>query len=252
MAFRYPTPFREAACVRMLAGQRVEGLAAELGVSVATLHRWKAQALVDVGRKAGLKSYEPTSFPAQDDGSRTSRPSSRSSRPPVPCSTARKSSAQKARAGRPRADRLGYSGRISCRVVGMNRSTFRNHKTRHPSNRDVQRVLLGDTIKELHIASRSTYGVRRMKAALFHERGLSSVHRDRHACGEAAERASHRFVTSFSSERSVGTSPDGGDQQSGTSKSVLWVQLLVSQHPHASPFMKVFAAAQYRLFQGEE
>jgi putative transposase len=54
----------------------------------------------------------------------------------------------------------------------MNRSTYRHQKTRHPSNRDVRRILLGDTITELHVASRSTYGVRRMKAALFHERGL--------------------------------------------------------------------------------
>jgi HTH-like domain len=57
-------------------------------------------------------------------------------------------------------------------VVGMNRSTYRHQQTRHPSNRDVRRILLGDTIKELHVASRSAYGVRRMKAALFHERGL--------------------------------------------------------------------------------
>ncbi len=54
----------------------------------------------------------------------------------------------------------------------MNRSTYRHQRTKHPSNRDVRRILLGDTIKELHAASRSTYGVRRMKAALFHERGL--------------------------------------------------------------------------------
>jgi transposase len=59
MPFTYPTPFREAACERMLAGERVEELAEELGVSIATLHRWKTQALIDSGRKAGLKSYEP-------------------------------------------------------------------------------------------------------------------------------------------------------------------------------------------------
>ena len=54
----------------------------------------------------------------------------------------------------------------------MNRSTYRHQKTRHPSNRDVRRLLLTDTIKEIHLASRSTYGVRRIRAALFHERGL--------------------------------------------------------------------------------
>ena len=59
MAFRYPTSFREAACERMLEGERPEELAAELGVSTATLFRWKKQALIDAGRKPGTKSHEP-------------------------------------------------------------------------------------------------------------------------------------------------------------------------------------------------
>jgi transposase InsO family protein len=54
----------------------------------------------------------------------------------------------------------------------MNRSTYRHQKTRHPSNQAVRRILLADTIKEIHLASRSTYGSWRMRAALFHERGL--------------------------------------------------------------------------------
>jgi transposase InsO family protein len=54
----------------------------------------------------------------------------------------------------------------------MNRSTFHGQKTRHPSNRDVRRMLLGDTITELHVASRGTYGMRRIRAALSFERGL--------------------------------------------------------------------------------
>jgi putative transposase len=54
----------------------------------------------------------------------------------------------------------------------MNRSTYRHQKTRHPSNREIRRILLADTITELHVASRATYGMRRMRAALLHERGL--------------------------------------------------------------------------------
>jgi putative transposase len=34
------------------------------------------------------------------------------------------------------------------------------------------RRLLSDVVTELHVASRSTYGVRRLRAALWHERGL--------------------------------------------------------------------------------
>jgi transposase len=59
MAFRYPTPLRVAACERLLTGERPEELADELGVSAATLYRWKKQALIDAGRRPGVKSYEP-------------------------------------------------------------------------------------------------------------------------------------------------------------------------------------------------
>ena len=34
-------------------------LAVELGIAAATLYRWKHQALIDAGRKPGVKSYEP-------------------------------------------------------------------------------------------------------------------------------------------------------------------------------------------------
>ena len=36
----------------------------------------------------------------------------------------------------------------------------------------MRRLLLADVVTELHVASRSAYGVRRMKASLWHERGL--------------------------------------------------------------------------------
>ena len=59
MAFTYPTAFRESACRRLLADERPEDLAAGLDVSAATLYRWKKQALIDAGRRPGIKSYEP-------------------------------------------------------------------------------------------------------------------------------------------------------------------------------------------------
>ena len=59
MGFSYPTQFRDEACRRMLDGEQVESLAIEFGVAAATLYRWKHQALVDAGRKPGIKSYEP-------------------------------------------------------------------------------------------------------------------------------------------------------------------------------------------------
>jgi hypothetical protein len=54
MAFRYSASVREAACRRMLAGERVEEVAGDLEMSAATLYRWKRQALVDVGHELRL------------------------------------------------------------------------------------------------------------------------------------------------------------------------------------------------------
>jgi putative transposase len=67
---------------------------------------------------------------------------------------------------------LGYSERFACRLVGVGRSTFRYEKTRPPSKLEIRRVLLTDVIAEIHAASRGTYGVRRVRAALLYERGL--------------------------------------------------------------------------------
>jgi len=59
MPFTYSTSFREAACVRLVAGERPEELHGELKVATATLYRWKKQALIDAGLRSGTKSFEP-------------------------------------------------------------------------------------------------------------------------------------------------------------------------------------------------
>jgi transposase-like protein len=58
MPFRYSSEFRHQVCARMLAGESVKDLAAELRVSDATLYKWRRQALIDAGQSPGLKSYE--------------------------------------------------------------------------------------------------------------------------------------------------------------------------------------------------
>jgi transposase-like protein len=42
----------------MLAGEAVKDLSAELGIAGVTLYKWRRQALIDAGRRPGLKSYE--------------------------------------------------------------------------------------------------------------------------------------------------------------------------------------------------
>jgi putative transposase len=58
MPFHYSSEFRHEAVARMLAGEPVKDLAAELGVSNPTLYKWRRQALIDAGESPGLKSYE--------------------------------------------------------------------------------------------------------------------------------------------------------------------------------------------------
>ena len=58
MPKHYPAELRRRTCERMLAGEAVKDLAAELSVSDPTLYKWRRQALIDAGQGPGLKSYE--------------------------------------------------------------------------------------------------------------------------------------------------------------------------------------------------
>lgn len=69
-------------------------------------------------------------------------------------------------------NRLGYSERKACALVGFARSTYYGIKFHRPSDRDIHQLLLEDAIKEIHTRSRGTYGRLRIKAALEIEQGL--------------------------------------------------------------------------------
>ena len=58
MPRHYAAELRRRTCERMLAGEQVKELSAELGVCGTTLYKWRRQALIDAGRRPGLKSYE--------------------------------------------------------------------------------------------------------------------------------------------------------------------------------------------------
>jgi transposase-like protein len=58
MPRHYEAELRRHTCERMLAGELVKDLVVELGISQHTLYRWRRQALIDAGRRPGLKSYE--------------------------------------------------------------------------------------------------------------------------------------------------------------------------------------------------
>jgi putative transposase len=58
MPRHYPADLRRQTCERMLAGEAVKDLEAELGIHNVTLYKWGRQALIDAGRRPGTKSFE--------------------------------------------------------------------------------------------------------------------------------------------------------------------------------------------------
>ncbi len=58
MPRHYPAELRRMTSERMLAGEQVKDLSAELGIAHKTLYRWRRQALIDAGQRPGLRSYE--------------------------------------------------------------------------------------------------------------------------------------------------------------------------------------------------
>lgn len=58
MPRHYPAELRRRTCERMLAGEAVKELSAELGISEITLYRWRRQALIDAGLRPGTMSYQ--------------------------------------------------------------------------------------------------------------------------------------------------------------------------------------------------
>ena len=58
MPRHYPAELRRRTTERMLAGEAVKDLAAEVGVPEHTLYRWRRQALIDAGQRPGARSYE--------------------------------------------------------------------------------------------------------------------------------------------------------------------------------------------------
>ena|SRR5690348_7631252 len=58
MPRHHPADLRRDACRRMLAGESIAAVAAALEVSAGTLYKWRRQALIDAGRRPGVKSFE--------------------------------------------------------------------------------------------------------------------------------------------------------------------------------------------------
>ena len=65
---------------------------------------------------------------------------------------------------------------VACRVLDVSVSGYYMSRIRPPSKRSVRHAWLTDTITQIHIASRGTYGARRVHAELTLGHGISVGH----------------------------------------------------------------------------
>lgn len=70
----------------------------------------------------------------------------------------------------------GLPVQLAARVLGVSESGYYECRGRGPSAREVRHALLTDVIREVHLASRGTYGARRVHAELTLGRGLVVSH----------------------------------------------------------------------------
>src|SRR5918912_4421824 len=70
----------------------------------------------------------------------------------------------------------GLPVQLACRVLGVSESGYYAWRKRAPSARAIRHAWLTDLIREVHLASRGTYGARRVHAELVLGRGILVGH----------------------------------------------------------------------------
>jgi putative transposase len=125
------------------------------------------------------------------------------------------------------AEKTNYPVAAMCRVFGVNRTGFHNWERRAPSDRALEDAWLTEKIKQIHAASRGTYGSPRIHAELRLEHGIrvsrKRVVRLMKAAGISGVRPRKRWKTTI---RIPGVTPatDLVERQfRPTAPNVLWV-----------------------------
>ncbi len=163
----YPAPVRRQIVARLRSGESVADVAADTGVCQATLFRWKRQALVDAGVIEGVPSVEADELAAAhkriavlEAELALTRDACELFNTEVVVPPKRRRAITEGLIAR------GHSARSACRIAGLARSLLQYHRRRPVPNREIRRLIVADTITEIHQRSRGTYGRRRVRAAL--------------------------------------------------------------------------------------
>ncbi|AZT96958.1 MULTISPECIES: IS3-like element ISAar24 family transposase [Micrococcales] len=163
----YPPEFRARAIALVREGRQVKQTALDLGIHEVTLHNWLRQDDIDLGRRPGLSSQESAEL-------RAARGRVRQLEQEI--AILRRAATwldEEGGVGPKRAhpviDRLVDAGAPTstcCRLLGVSRQGYYRYRKRPTSATELRRRWLTGLIREIHVASRGTYGYRRIHAEL--------------------------------------------------------------------------------------
>jgi putative transposase len=167
----YDAEFRRRVVELVRAGRPVRVVAAELGLAEATVYRWKAQDLIDRGRRPGTSTSEQGELAAAKR---------RIQELETELALVKRAAALFEEGVRPKAKYpviadlagQGFSAKQCCRVLGVAASGFFMWRRRAPSPRQIRLAWLTDLVRAIHADSRGTYGWRRVNAELTYGHGV--------------------------------------------------------------------------------
>lgn len=163
----YPAMVRRQIVQRLRSGEAVAAIAGETGIAQATLFRWKRQALIDAGVIEGIPSVEADELAAAQK--RIAALEAELALTRDACELFNAEAVVRPKRRRAIAEGLiarGHSARSACRITGLARSLLQYYRRRPVLDRQIRRLIVADTISEIHQRSRGTYGRRRVRAAL--------------------------------------------------------------------------------------
>jgi transposase InsO family protein/transposase-like protein len=174
----YSASVRRQIIVRLRSGESVAAVAVDTGICQATLFRWKRQALIDSGVIDGIPSVEADELAGAHR--RIAALEAELALTRDACELFNHEAVVPPKRRRAIAEGLiarGYSARSSCRITGLARSLLQYHRRRPVPDREIRRLIVADTITEIHQRSRGTYGRRRIRAALLADYEMNVNHK---------------------------------------------------------------------------
>ncbi|MFD2763525.1 IS3 family transposase [Micromonospora eburnea] len=230
MPRRYPPEFRRKVLDLLKAGRSVAELVRDLEISDQTIYNWRRQELIDTGQMPGVTSADQAELVAArrriaelETELAVHRRAAELLKEVVPPKDRYAAIQQMAAEGLP--------VEVCCRVLEVSASGYYAWRNRPPSPRALRHAWLTEQIRAVHLASRGTYGSRRVHAELRLGRGLVVGY---HAVEMLMRRAAIRGLPGSRRPRPKHQTPTASDlvnrDFTRSSPNQLWVTD-ITEHP---------------------